>query len=119
MNTNKLIKHLHANFPVESVHFKDTPRESWHLTFKPEATEEQRVAANEALLNFDISDDPVELRAERYKQEADPFIMQAYGYSLELEREQNEAKRASITTKRETAIDAYIAAKAKIRNEIR
>lgn len=119
MRVLKLHNAIAAVCPIDGINIgREEDRSTWSASFKAEATEEQRAAAQAVIDAFNPTPDPVELRAERYKAEADPFLVQALGYTLELERENDAQKRTTIQSKRALVVDAYMDAKRKIRQEI-
>lgn len=70
-------------------------------------------AANEAAKQAELSRPAQERRAARYRTEADPYVLAYLGYQIEIEA------GAKSEAKRDAAKAAYLAVKAKIRDEIK
>ena len=60
---------------------------------------------------------PRDVRAARYKNEADPLLLASLGYQAEASLEPDPAKKAAILVKQTKAVSDYWAAKSKIRAE--
>lgn len=71
---------------------------------------------NEVYPDPDAPKSPEDIRAERYKQEADPLLLAALGYGVELEAKPGDA---ALLQKQAQAKADYLAAKTKIRNEVK
>jgi hypothetical protein len=61
---------------------------------------------------------PIELRQDRYKNEADPLLLSVYGYDIEIANETDPIKKAALFVKRNKAASDYITIKNKIRTEV-
>jgi hypothetical protein len=64
-NATKLLQHLQSIAPIESVSIVDeNDKNSWRIGFKPESSDSQKIAAQNALLSYIEPSDITQLEIE-------------------------------------------------------